>query len=120
MPRRPAIRAKAVRGPRRHLRYPEQFGFVNEPQFKQGTPPHVAQAVIDQHRLAQRVHSQMTRDELGWDDIADSLGVSEEQARRILRGESEMALDRMHQLAAAVGYRLLVQPQPIKPEGTVK
>lgn len=118
VPRRPDVRAKVVRGPRRYLRHPEQFGYVKDPELAPETPPHVARATLDQHRLVRRVLYQMTADELGWDKIAAALNVSEEQARRILRGESAMGLERMHQLAALVGYRLVVQAQPIKPAET--
>lgn len=115
VPRRPATRAKVVRGPRRHLRFPEQFGRVQDPQLMAGVPPHVAAAVLDQHQLAKRVYAEMTQHEIGWDDLAAAIGLSEEQARRLLRGESEMGLDRMHQLATAVDYRLRVIYQPTRP-----
>ncbi len=55
----------------------------------------------------------MRRDELGWDFIAEQLDISEEQARRLLRGESELSLARMHQLAAAIDRQLHVTVDPL-------
>lgn len=106
MPGRPPIRAGTVRGPRKHLRYPEQFGMLDDPQFKPGTNVHVRAAVLTQHRLAQRVFDVMTREEMSFKEIADEIGVSVEQVQRLLRGESAATLERMHQLAAVIGYDL--------------
>jgi transcriptional regulator with XRE-family HTH domain len=81
---------------------------TNDPQLIAGTLPHTTAAVLDQHRLIQEVRSKMAREELGWDFLGAQLGVSEEQARRLMRGESELSLARMYQLAAIVDLSLVV------------
>lgn len=108
VPRRPKVSAPEVRGPRKYLRYPEQFGVVPQPQPARLSPAqrYKAEAALAQHELAREVAEQMPRLELTYADLAKQIGVSVEQLRRMLRGESAMSVERMHQLAQAVGITI--------------
>lgn len=99
-----------MRGPRQYLKYPEEFGAADPPQPKR-VPPSQAykvRAALLQHELARQAIEQMTRLGLDHSTVASSLGVSDEQLRRLLRGESAMTVERMHQLAQAVALRFAI------------
>lgn len=108
VPRRPKVTAKNVVGPRQYLRYPEQFGVVPEPQPASGPPSdgYKVEAALVQHELAREVTEQMPRLETTYKELAKEIGVGVEQLRRMLRGESPMSAERMHQLAQAVGITI--------------
>ncbi|GAA4704221.1 helix-turn-helix transcriptional regulator [Nocardioides conyzicola] len=111
MPRRPTIKAATVRGPRLFLRYPDEFG-VADPAEPAPLPPsqrYKAQAALVQHELARQVTEQMPRLGLTYPELAEHVGVSVEQLRRLLRGESAMSVERMQRLASAAGLRMTVR-----------
>lgn len=101
--------------PSEFLRYPEQFGVADPPEWL--PVPAAEQAALAavqvQHEVARQVRNQMRRLDLQAEQIAAQLGMSKEQYLRLLRGESAMTAVRMHQIARAVAIRLtmLVEPQ---------
>ena len=100
-----------MRGPRKYLRYPEEFG-VTDPAEPARLPPSQqfkAVAAQAQHELARQVHEQMARLGLDYATLAPQVDLSEEQLKRLLRGESGMSVERMHQLAKAAALRLTIQ-----------
>ena len=108
MPRRQRITAKEVKGPRRYLRYPDQYGVVDPatPARLPATQTHLAEAALLQHEIARQVNEQIARLDLTEAEVADTLGVSKEQVQRYLRGESAMSIERMYQLARTAALNI--------------
>ncbi|MFC6285528.1 helix-turn-helix domain-containing protein [Nocardioides sp. GCM10027113] len=104
------MEANVIRGPRKYLRYPEQFGVVDPPQPARLPPSqqYKVKAALLQHEVARHVSEQMPRLEMSPADLAARVGVGIEQLRRLLRGESAMSAERMHQLAQAVGLTITI------------
>lgn len=99
-----------MRGPRQYLAYPDEFGVTDPPEPAPLTPSdeHKFQAALVQHELARQVIEQMNRIGITYPVLAAQVGVSVEQLRRMLRGESGMSVERMHKLAKAAALRLTV------------
>lgn len=97
-----------MRGPRKYLRYPEDFGIADPVELKRQPPSqqHKADAAEAQHELARQVHEQMARLGVDYATLAAQVGVSKEQLKRLLRGESAMSVERMQRLARAVALRI--------------
>lgn len=110
VPRRHRITAATVRGPRKYLRSPEDFGVTDpaEPARLPRSQEHLVRAALQQHALAREAVEQIRRLDLDYETLASQLGISTEQLRRLLRGESAMSVERMHQLAKAVALKMTV------------
>lgn len=102
--RRKRISAKEVKGPRRFLRYPDQYGIADpaDPAPLAATERHLSVAAQLQHEVARQVGEQIARLDTTEAEVAQTLGISTEQVQRYLRGESAMSIERMYQLARAV------------------
>lgn len=110
VPRRTSVTAAEVRGPRRHLRFPDEFG-VSDPASPAplgSSQGYESEAALVQHELARQVIEQMARLGLSYAELATEIGVSVEQLRRMLRGESAMSVERMHHLARKTGLSVTV------------
>lgn len=90
------------------LTYPEQFGVVGPASTRSAAslPALQGRSRAFPARTGLRGHraDASTGDHLR--DLADQIGVSVDQLRRMLRGESAMSVDRMHQLAHATALRV--------------
>ena len=116
--RRPPVKDTAIeRGPRQYLAHPEQYGHVAEPdpaRLPVGER-HKAEAAVAQSEVARHVDEQMTRLELSYADIAKALGLkTDEQVKRLLRGESGLSLERIFQLGRITGLAVTVTVEPKK------
>ena len=111
VPRRQRVSAASIRGPRKHLAYPDEFGITAPAEPTDELAPserYKADAALVQHDLARQIIEQMARHGITYPVLAKQIGVSVEQLRRMLRGESGMSFERMHQLAKAVGLSITV------------
>lgn len=101
----PRKRTTAVRGPCKYLRHHQQFGFTDPPVWKPvpADKRFELEAARVQHEWARQVRIQLRRLDLELEAIAEQVGITAEQLRRLLRGESALTLPRMLQISAAVG-----------------
>lgn len=111
----PRPRSRPITGPRKYLRFIEQFGHADPADWRTDIPAaerdHLRAAQV-QHDFARAVLIQITRLDLTREEVAAHCDISAETLNGHLRGAKVLPLDRMHRIAAVVALRLTIDTQP--------
>lgn len=110
-----------IKGPRRWLEAGQSFT-TDQVTWQSGTTLREEariEAAVRQHRVATAVRVELARSGKSTADLAEKVGLSVHQLRRMMRGEAHMPLDVAGALVKAIGYKTTFGIKK-RPEGDVE